>query len=163
MRPERERDLDRPGPSSDDADRKIRDGPAPVRRGELIGRGPDTLDDERIGDEPVELGAARHAAWPTGLVAQRRAEHELRVGEGRAGSLDRGFPSATLARIGEDAVLSRTKTDDRRGGNAEREDRQHEGLTAIVAHGVHSIERAASPRTTNAGRPMNDNGDEMAY
>lgn len=159
MRPEHERDLDRTCP---DPDGDIPDGRTAVGGGEPVRRIPNMLDHERITDECFQLRAAGHCARPTRFVSQRRPEPELGIREHGTGRLDRGLTRAPFSRVREDPVLRCPQTDDGRCRDAEREDRQDKSLSAIVPHGVHSIERAASPRTTNAGKPMNDNGADSA-
>jgi len=138
-----EPDLDLAGVGGD---REVPHRYAVVQRGELVRGCTRAVGYERIGRE----------------VMERSNEADLRVGERGAGRFDGGLPRTALVRIVEDAILGRLQPDDGRRGEAEREHREDEGLPSVAPHGVHSINRAASPRTTRPGRPMNDTGAATA-
>lgn len=158
MRAGRERDVN--GPRAN-ADRKIANGSATIRGREVVRGSARALHDERIGDEGLKVNAGRgRPDVPT--IFEGRSEIDQRIRDGRAGGFDRGLAGATFVGVAEDAILRGTQSDDRHRGHGEREDGEDERLPAIAAHGVHSINRAASPRTTSAGRPMNDSGAAIA-
>ena len=138
-----ERDLE--GPLAG-GDHEIADRRASVRGRQVIGGRARSLEDERVGGQGVE----------------RSRGPEQGVGDRRTGCLDGGLAGAALLGVMEDAVLRRLEPDDRRRGEAEREHSEDERLSAISAQGVHSISRAASPRTTSAGSPMKDSGAAIA-
>ena len=140
---QRERDLESP---ADGVDAQIAHRPAAVRERQGVRGRAGPLDGERIGGDCVER--------PVGPN-----EH---IGESGTGGLDRGLSGTAFVRVGEDAVLRRRESGDRRGREGEREHRENEGLSPITRHGVHSIRRAACPRTTSGGRPMNDSGAATA-
>ncbi len=143
MDADRQSDLDLAGVRRD---REVAHRCAVVQRGELI-RGCTCS----FGHE-----------WISCEVRERSREADLRVGEGGTRGLDGGLPGTALMRVVEDALLGRLQADDRRGGESEREDGENESLSSVAVHGVHSINRAASPRTTRLGRPMNDSGATTA-
>jgi len=143
MGADRQPDLDLAGTRGD---REVPHRCAVVQRGELIRGGMRSFGHERIGCEVIE----------------RSHEADLRIGERRTRGFDGGLSGTTLVRVTEDAILGRLQADDRRGGEAECEHGEDESLAAVAVHGVHSIKRAASPRTTTPGRPMNDSGAATA-
>ena len=135
---------------------------SPVYETSPVGGPPQPFDNEGIRDQCIELGPARRSSSAPGAIAGRRVEVHLRVRERRACCLDRRLTGPPIARVGEDPVLGREQADDGRGGDRDGEDGEHQGLPAVVAHGVHSITRAASPLTTSAGRPANESGAASA-
>ncbi len=159
MRARGERELE--GPRRD-GDRKVPRRRTAVRRREPLGRRERAVPHDRIGGEPLEVRTRRCAARAAELVTQGRDERELRVRHDHARGFDRGLTGPAFDGVGKDAILRGAKPDDRHRGDREREHREHEGLTPIVRHGVHSINRAARPPTTSAGSPMNESGAAMA-
>ena len=143
MGTDRQPDLDVAGVRGD---REVADCRAVVQRRKLICGCSCSFGHERIRGEVVE----------------RSPEADLRVGERGTRRFNGGLAGTTLVRVAEDAILGRLQPDDRRGGKTEGEYREDESLPPVVVHGVHSINRAASPRTTRPGRPMNDSGAATA-
>lgn len=133
-----------------------------IRERKLRRRRARAFEDHRIGYECVELGPRRYGARATRLVPERRQERHLRIRNSGTGGLDRRLAGTTLARVVEDPILRRAQADDRHRGERERKYRESERLTTFVGHGVHSMSRAASPRTMSAGRPINESGAAMA-
>lgn len=101
----------------------------------------------------------RPGTWNVGPVGTKRiqARHvDVRDRGGRG--LDRGFAGILNARVHEHAVLHEAQADDRDRAHADEGRRDHERLTTLTAHGVHSMRRDALAVTTNRGSPTNPSG-----
>lgn len=98
-----------------------------------------TREVERMSAEPIDL---RH----------------VRVRDDGGCGFDRSLARVPRDGVREHAVLDRAKTDDRQGADADEDGRDHERLTALTAHGVHSMRRDALAVTTKRGSPTKPRG-----
>ena len=69
-----------------------------------------------------------------------------------------GFARILRDRVREHPVLDRTQADDRQRSDADQDRSDHESLTALAPHGIHSMRRDALAVTTNWGSPMIPSG-----
>ena len=83
---------------------------------------------------------------------------DVRVRNDRGGRFHRGLTRILRGGVREHAVLDRAQTDDRERSDADQDRRDHERLTALALHGIHSMRREALAVTTKRGRPTNPSG-----
>lgn len=106
-----------------------------------------------------DAGDISSGAWQFERASAKRIElREIRVRHGGGSGLDGRISRVLGERIREDAVLHRAKTHDRQRSDADEDRRDHQRLTALAAHGVHSIRRDALAVTTRRGSPTNPSG-----
>lgn len=101
----------------------------------------------------------RPRTWNVERVGTQRIQaRDVNVSDRGGGSLDRGFAGILNACVREHAVLHEAQADDRDRAHANENSRDHECLTTLTAHGVHSMRREALAVTTKFGSPTNPSG-----
>ena len=83
---------------------------------------------------------------------------DISIRNDRGGRLHRGLARILRDGVLEDAVLDRAQTDDRERSDRDQDRRNHECLTALVFHGIHSMRREALAVTTKRGSATKPSG-----
>ncbi len=92
------------------------------------------------------------------MSVERIDPRDVGVRDGGGRGFDRSLARVLRNGAREHAVLDSTKTDDRKSADPDEDGRDHERLTALTAHGVHSMRRDALAVTTRRGSPTNPSG-----
>jgi len=83
---------------------------------------------------------------------------DVRIRNDRGGCLHGGLASILRDGVHQHAVLNRAQTDDRERPDADQDRCDHQRLTALAFHGIHSMRREALAVTTKRGSPTNPSG-----
>ena len=121
-----------------------------------IGPAVETREADRGGAGGVDDVGTCHEGGGAGAIEIARGP--LLVGDGLSRRCHRGLAGTLVPHVVEDPVLRVPQAHQDGRSETEQQDREDEGLTPLIPHGVHSITRAARPTTAISGRPTKPRG-----